>query len=186
MRNSAKYLLATAGIYLLTAGHPAADSIPVQILDPNLKVTTVLNAGIAQPIGIVFLGANDFLVLEKASGQVKRVIGGVIQATPVLDLAVNSALRARAAQPCACTRISRRRRGSTSAGPRAAPAPTPASVLDVPLLGNRVDRYVWNGTTLTFDRNIDHRCGRCRPTTSSCPAIPAPPTPARTATTTAA
>ena len=41
MRNSAKYLLATAGIYLLTAGHPAADSIPVQILDPNLKVTTV-------------------------------------------------------------------------------------------------------------------------------------------------
>ena len=28
MRNSAKYLLATAGIYLLTAGHPAADSIP--------------------------------------------------------------------------------------------------------------------------------------------------------------
>ena len=41
MRNSAKYLLATAGIYLLTAGHPAADSIPVQILDPDLKVTTV-------------------------------------------------------------------------------------------------------------------------------------------------
>ena len=56
MRNSAKYLLATAGIYLLTAGHPAADSIPVQILDPNLQVTTVLNSGITQPIGIVFLG----------------------------------------------------------------------------------------------------------------------------------
>ena len=91
MRNSAKYLLATAGIYLLTAGHPAADSIPVQILDPNLQVTTVaLNAAITQPIGIVFLGTNDFLVLEKASGQVKRVINGVVQAPPVLDLAVNS------------------------------------------------------------------------------------------------
>src|SRR5262249_14708268 len=25
---------------------------------------------------------------------------------------------------------------------------------EVPLLGNRVDRFVWNGTTLTFDRNI--------------------------------
>ena len=50
----------------------AADSIPTQMLDPNLKVTTVLNSGIAQPIGIVFLGRNDFLVLEKASGQVKR------------------------------------------------------------------------------------------------------------------
>jgi glucose/arabinose dehydrogenase len=24
----------------------------------------------------------------------------------------------------------------------------------VPLLGNRVDRFVWNGSTLTFDRNI--------------------------------
>src|SRR5258706_13652528 len=67
-----------------------ADTIPLEILDPNLQVTTVLNAGIAQPIGIVFLGPNDFLVLEKASGQVKRVIGGGIQATPALDLAVNS------------------------------------------------------------------------------------------------
>src|SRR5207248_9562653 len=25
---------------------------------------------------------------------------------------------------------------------------------DVPLLGNRVDRFVWNGSTLTFDRNV--------------------------------
>ena len=25
---------------------------------------------------------------------------------------------------------------------------------EVPLLGNRVDRFVWNGSTLTFDRNI--------------------------------
>jgi glucose/arabinose dehydrogenase len=24
----------------------------------------------------------------------------------------------------------------------------------VPLLGNRIDRFVWNGTTLTFDRNL--------------------------------
>jgi hypothetical protein len=27
-------------------------------------------------------------------------------------------------------------------------------VLEVPLLGNRVDRFVWNGSTLTFDRNL--------------------------------
>ena len=91
MRNSAKCLLATAGICLLTVGHPAADSKPIRMLDASLQVTTVLNSGLAQPIGIVFLGANDFLVLEKASGQVKRVINGVVQATPVLDLAVNFA-----------------------------------------------------------------------------------------------
>jgi aldose sugar dehydrogenase len=29
-----------------------------------------------------------------------------------------------------------------------------ANLADVPLLGNGVDRYVWNGTTLVFDRNI--------------------------------
>lgn len=153
MRNSAKYLLATAGICLLTAGHPAADSIPVQILDPNLKVTTVLSAGIVQPIGIVFLGTNDFLVLEKASGQVKRVIGGVVQATPVLDLAVNSAsergLLALALHP------------NFPATPQVFIRWTESSTgldtnvtANVPLLGNRVDRYTWNGSTLTFDRNL--------------------------------
>ena len=48
-------------------------------------------AGLLQPIGVVFLnGAAAFLVLEKASGQVKRVIGGVVQPTPMLDMAVNS------------------------------------------------------------------------------------------------
>src|SRR5438034_10244304 len=67
-----------------------ADTAPLAILDPNLQVTTVLNAGIAQPIGIVFLGPDDFFVLEKASGQGKRVIGGGLQPTPALDLAVNS------------------------------------------------------------------------------------------------
>jgi glucose/arabinose dehydrogenase len=153
MRNSAKYLLATAGIYLLTAGHPAADSIPVQILDPTLKVTTVLSAGIVQPIGIVFLGASDYLVLEKASGQVKRVIGGVVQAAPVLDLAVNSAsergLLALALHP------------NFPATPQVFVRWTESSTgvdtnvtANVPLLGNRVDRYTWNGSTLTFDRNI--------------------------------
>jgi glucose/arabinose dehydrogenase len=29
-----------------------------------------------------------------------------------------------------------------------------AALADVPLLGNRIDRFVWNGSTLTFDRNM--------------------------------
>src|SRR3989442_15880806 len=28
------------------------------------------------------------------------------------------------------------------------------NVLEVQLLGNRVDRFVWNGSTLTFDHNL--------------------------------
>jgi len=90
MRRPAKASLSLFAACTLFGGGVAADSIPVQILDPNLQVTTVINSGITQPIGIVFLGQNDFLVLEKASGQVKRVINSVIQAAPVLDLAVNS------------------------------------------------------------------------------------------------
>jgi hypothetical protein len=74
----------------LSGAGTLADTTPLRILDPTLQVTTVLNSGITQPIGIVFLSQNDFFVLEKASGQVKRVVNGVIQATPVLDLAVNS------------------------------------------------------------------------------------------------
>lgn len=137
----------------LFASAAAADSIPVQLLDPDLQVTTVMNAGIAQPIGIVFLGANDFLVLEKASGQVKRVINGVVQATPVIDLAVNSnserGLLSMVLHPNFPTvpfMYVRWTESSTGADTAVNTA--------VPLLGNRIDRGVWNGSTLTLERNI--------------------------------
>ena len=32
-------------------------------------------------------------------------------------------------------------------------------LLHVPLLGNRVDRFVWDGTALTFDQQPDHAAG---------------------------
>jgi glucose/arabinose dehydrogenase len=138
---------------LLFAGSASADSIPVQILDPNLQVTTLLNTGIAQPIGIVFLGPSDFLVLEKASGQIKRVTGGVMQTTPVLDLAVNSASERGLlsmvlhpnfpATPYAYVRWTESSTGADT-----------TVTAEVPQLGNRLDRFVWNGSTLTFDRNL--------------------------------
>lgn len=130
-----------------------ADSIPVQVLDASLQVTTVINSGITQPIGIVFLNANDFFILEKASGQVKRVIGGVLQATPALDLAVNSAsergLLSMALHP--------NFPGTPFVYIRWTESTTGADsnvISETPLLGNRVDRYIWNGSTLTFDRNL--------------------------------
>ncbi|MFO0957481.1 MAG: PQQ-dependent sugar dehydrogenase [Isosphaeraceae bacterium] len=125
------------------------------MLDPNLQVTTALS-GLNQPIGIVFLGsANDSFVLEKASGRVLRVINGVIQATPALDLAVNSnserGLLSLAlhpdfpAVPYAYIRWTESSTGADS-----------TVVSEVPLLGNRVDRFLWNPATGTFsiDRNI--------------------------------
>jgi glucose/arabinose dehydrogenase len=130
-----------------------ADTSPLAMLDPNLQVTTLLNTGISQPIGIVFLALNDYLVLEKASGQIKRVIGGVVQPTPVLDLAVNSnserGLLSLAlhpdfpSNPSMYIRWTESSTGADSTG-----------VSDVPLMGNRVDRFVWNGSTLTFDRTL--------------------------------
>lgn len=33
-------------------------------------------------------------------------------------------------------------------------APDSGNLLEVPLLGNRVDRFTWDGSTLHFDRNL--------------------------------
>jgi len=140
-----------AGMFFIA--NAGADTTPVTILDPNLTVTTFIGAGLAQPIGIVFLGPNDALVLEKASGQVKRVIGGVLQPTPVLDLAVNSnserGLLSLVLHPnFAANHFVYIRWTESSTGADS------GIVTEVPLLGNRVDRYFWNGTTLAFDRNM--------------------------------
>src|SRR5687767_10481257 len=60
-----------------------------RLVDTNLGVRTVI-ANLPQPTSMAFLGGNNLLVLEKASGKVQRVANGVVTAT-VLDLAVNSA-----------------------------------------------------------------------------------------------
>jgi glucose/arabinose dehydrogenase len=131
----------------------AADSIPLAMTDPNLQATVEIGSGLVQPIGIVFLGPNDYFVLEKASGQVKRVTNGALQAAPVLDLAVNSnserGLLSMVLHPNFPTNPSvfiYWTESSTGADSTVA--------LDVPLLGNRVDRFVWDGSTLTLAQNL--------------------------------
>jgi aldose sugar dehydrogenase len=155
MRPCGKCMLSSFAVYLSMSGGIVADTAPLEILDPNLQVTTVaLSSGtITQPIGIVFLSQNDFLVLEKASGQVKRVISGVVQPTPVLDLAVNSnsergllSLVLHPNFPATPFMYVRWTQSSTAADSNVNTA--------VPLLGNRVDRFLWNGSTLTLDSNI--------------------------------
>ncbi|MEP6637332.1 MAG: PQQ-dependent sugar dehydrogenase, partial [Acidobacteriota bacterium] len=121
------------------------------MLDPNLSVRTVVT-GLSQPTCMAFIGPNDFLILEKDTGKVRRVTNGVIQST-VLDLAVNNAsergLLGIALHP-----------GFTFNGfvylywTESSTGMDTGNLADVPLLGNRVDRYLWNGTVLTFDRNL--------------------------------
>ncbi len=151
-------LVLVAALILGSAGSIApvtrADTIPTVVFDPTLEVTTVLNTGIIQPIGIVFLaGSSDYLVLEKASGQIKRVIGGVLQPTPVLDLAVNSSSERGLlsavlhpnfpADPSVFIWWTESNTGTDSTVTSA-----------VPLLGNRVDRFVWNGNFLAFGNPV--------------------------------
>jgi glucose/arabinose dehydrogenase len=121
------------------------------LVDPNLRARTVVE-NLDQPTSAAFLGRNDVLVLEKATGQVKRVVNGVVQST-VLDLAVNSGsergLLGIALHPNfpATPHIYLYWTESTTGADSGVLA-------DTPLLGNRVDRFVWNGSTLTLDQNI--------------------------------
>lgn len=133
----------------------AAAQIPStapSVVDPNLAVTKVAFQ-LQQPTSMAFIGPNDILVTEKASGRVKRVVNNVLQATPVLDLAVNSAsergLLHMALHP------------NFPGNPRvylywtqSSTGADSAALADVPLLGNRVDSFLWNGSTLTLERSI--------------------------------
>ncbi len=128
---------------------PAATS--PSMLDPNLTVSTVIS-GLDQPTSLAFLAANDFLVLERATGRVKRVVNGVVSSTP-LDLAVNNAsergLLGIALHPqFAVNRFVYLFWTESTTGVDT------SNIDEIALLGNRVDRYVWNGSPLVFDRNL--------------------------------
>ncbi|HEX8337007.1 MAG TPA: PQQ-dependent sugar dehydrogenase, partial [Pyrinomonadaceae bacterium] len=146
----------------LTANNRASLALPVvqpQALAPSmtavgLGVRTVVS-GLDQPTSLAFIGADDFLVLERATGRVVRVKNGV-KLGAVLDLAVNSAsergLLGLALHP-----------GFASNGfaylywTESSTGVDTTAVDSVPLLGNRVDRFVWDGAALTFDRTLLRR-----------------------------
>jgi glucose/arabinose dehydrogenase len=135
------------------------------LTDPNLGVRAVVG-GLNTPTSMAFLAGNsgssgpgsgatantDFFVLEKASGKVLWISNGTVRAT-VLDLAVNSA--------------SERGLLGIALHPQfpgtpwvylywteSATGADSTALGDTTLLGNRVDRFVWNGSTLTQDINI--------------------------------
>jgi glucose/arabinose dehydrogenase len=160
-----------AGAAVLLGSGAGAQSPAPEMLDPNLRVR-VAASGLQLPIGMAFLAANDMLVLEKDTGRVQRIVNGSFHST-VLDLGVNRAsergLLGIALHPdfpadpgvylfwtCRST---------------AAPADPffpdevrcldtnmlaadSGAILEVPLLGNRVDRFTWTGSALQYDHNL--------------------------------
>jgi glucose/arabinose dehydrogenase len=165
-----------AGFALLgasgTSGSSQIDSANgPTVVDGNLEVRTVVG-GLVQPISLAFLGANDLLVLEKSTGKVQRVVGGAVQST-VLDLSVNFAserglLGITLDPDFAHNHYVYLYWSCRSSAPPSNPffpderqcldtnmsGPDTDDILQVPLLGNRVDRFLWNGSTLTHDRNL--------------------------------
>jgi glucose/arabinose dehydrogenase len=121
------------------------------MLDPHLGVRTVTD-GLVTPTSVAFLGSNDILVIEKNTGRVRRVVNGVVQAT-VLDLAVNfgseRGLLGIALHPSFPSNP-----GVYLYWTESATGADTSVLSETPLLGNRVDRFVWDGSTLTFDRKL--------------------------------
>jgi glucose/arabinose dehydrogenase len=142
------------------------------MVHPNLGVRAVA-AGLDQPIGLVFLAAADGFVIEKGSGRVLHFANAAFRGI-ALDLSVNNSsergLLGIALHPqfpanpgvylywtCRSTVPP----DGDPFRPEQLSCPDPASALpdsdvlaEVPLLANRVDRFVWNGSTLRFDRNL--------------------------------
>jgi aldose sugar dehydrogenase len=171
-------VLSAAALLALTAASaasPARAQAGPTVVDPNLGVRTAVS-GLVTPSTMAFLGPNDFLVLEKNTGRVKRVVDGQVQSV-VLDLSVNFAsergLLGIALHPdfpanpgvylywsCRSTAPLdadpfRPEEQECSDDPSAMfGQPDTDNLLQVPLRANRVDRFVWTGSSLTFDRNL--------------------------------
>jgi glucose/arabinose dehydrogenase len=147
-----RWVVAGAVIAALAPATQAAAQQPEpSVVDPNLAVKPVVG-GLTQPIGVAFLGRDDMLVLEKGTGQVKRVEGGAVTGT-VLDLAVNSASERGLLGIALHPRFEHNgfvylfwTESSTGADSN--------QLADVEQLGHRVDRFKWDGSTLTYDKTL--------------------------------
>lgn len=125
-----KAILLRACLPLLLLAPPAGAQT---LTDPDLGAETVVT-GLSSPTSMAFLGPDDILVLEKQSGQVRRVLNGTLLGTPVLDVAVNN----------------QSERGllgiaiDSQSPPHVFLYYTEAATDGGAPLGNRVYRYTWN------------------------------------------
>jgi len=127
-------------LLLLVAFPVAAQTVN----DPGLQVEVVAS-GLSLPTTMAFIGDGEILVLQKENGQVRRIVGDVLQTGPVLDVAVDSlgerGLLGIAIDPdFPANRHVFLYYTESSTGSDTAGSPAP--------LGNRVYRYTWNGSAL--------------------------------------
>ena len=132
---------------------------PTTMTDETLGVE-VVTAGLTEPTALAFLARNDFFVTEKSTGEVHRVVDGEVS-DPVIDLAVNffdeRGLLGIALHPQFGENGYAYMYWTSSGegeGEEGMLGPDTDEEFALPELGNRVDRFVWDGTDLAWDRNI--------------------------------
>jgi glucose/arabinose dehydrogenase len=131
-------------------GGLSAQSGP-EMLHPRLQVRPVVT-GLVTPTSMAFLGASDLLVIEKNTGRVQRIVNGQIGGT-VLDLAVNFGSE-RGLLGIALHPSFPLNPGVYLYWTESSTGADTGVLANTPLLGNRVDRFVWDGASLTFERNL--------------------------------
>ena len=166
-------LIVVAMLMAVSPALPAAAQVSGPVMHhPNLAVRTVVS-GLTTPTMMVFLGPSEMLVVEKNTGIVQHVTDGAIQGA-ALDLAVNFASErgllgitldpnfasngyvylywtCKAPAPPADNPFYPTQNECPDTPELGADTNT---TLAVPLRGNRVDRFVWDGQSLAFDRNL--------------------------------
>ena len=127
--------------------------------DEALGVETVVT-GLTEPTSMALIGDDDLFVTEKSTGRVIRVRAGQA-GEPILDLAVNffdeRGLLGIALHPQFAENGFVYLYWTASGqgeGDEGRLGPDTDDERALPDLGNRVDRFRWDGTALTFDRPI--------------------------------
>jgi glucose/arabinose dehydrogenase/plastocyanin len=116
--------------------------------------------GLTEPTALAVIGPDEFFVTEKSTGEVHHVTGGDA-GEPVLDLAVNffdeRGLLGIAVHPDFASNGYVYLYWTASGqgeGDEGLLGPDTDAERELPDLGNRVDRFTWDGSALTFDRNL--------------------------------
>ncbi len=139
---------------------PSTEPAAEPVMNETSLGVEVVASGLTEPTALAFTGAKDFFVTEKSTGQVHHVSDGQVS-EPVVDLAVNffdeRGLLGIALHPDFAsngfvylywTESAKGESGDGMFGEDTDEAKT------LPDLGNRVDRFIWDGTKLSWDRNL--------------------------------
>jgi aldose sugar dehydrogenase len=150
IRSERRRLFPAIALLILLPFARAAANEPT-VFDRNLGVRAVVD-GLVTPTTMAFLGPDDILVLEKNTGRVQRIQNGAIHST-VLDLAVNFASE-RGLLGIALHPQFPANPGVYLYWTESTTGDDSNALSETPLLGNRVDRFLWDGASLTHDQDI--------------------------------